>query len=198
MSARTELIARIREVVARTACTVAPDDMPFVISVLMKHYDWPAKVGRGIASIEVRNNGGNRGFWIVRTDGSAIDISWVVAMNGKPSAKADTVTAARTAIASQVAAVPVTVGAACTLCGKPLTAHDTTHVDHEIPFDTLFSQWLAAHGLTYADVQSIDTGTRRVMSDPVQVVSWMEWHALHAKLRVVHSVCNLSRGRSNV
>lgn len=198
MSTRTELTARIREVVARTVRTVAPDDLPFVISVLMKHYEWTEKIGCGIASIEVRNNGGTRGFWIVRTDGSAIDISWVVAINGKPSAKADAVTAARKAIASQIAAVPTATGAACSICGRVLTATDTVHVDHEIPFDTLFSQWLATHGLSYADVQSIDTGTRRVMSDPGQVVSWMNWHALHAKLRVVHSTCNLSRRRTNV
>jgi len=83
------LVEKIRSIVARTVRIVATDDTEFMRKVFSHHYEWIDKQGCGVHHLEVRNNGTTRGFWIVRIDGSAIDISWVVALrdNGRPSDK---------------------------------------------------------------------------------------------------------------
>lgn len=191
---KTELVERIRDIVARTISVVEPDDTLFMIAVLRHHYEWSEKCGCGLHKLIVRNNGGNRGFWIARTDGTQVDISWVVALNGQPSSKSDAVAAARNAIAHQT--VLMSVPDACDLCGKQFVLGDRTHVDHTVPFDMLFTQWMAERGETYNTIRSVSTGVRREMSDPEQCESWVNFHLRRAQLRVVHARCNLSRERT--
>jgi hypothetical protein len=190
------LAAQIREIVDRTNCRVNTNDALFMLQIFKHHYEWEEKRGVGVSHLEVRSNGPTRGFWIVRTDGTHIDISWVVALKvgGAPTDKENAAAATRFEIRDQIAACQHSY--VCELCGLPIRGYDATHVDHVVPFDSLLSDFLTLLGLTYADIKTHSIGTRRVMSDTNQRQWWRAYHQKMAILRMTHDTCNLSRERA--
>jgi hypothetical protein len=74
------------------------------------------------------------------------------------------------------------------------------HVDHIAPKDfyTLVSQWLTTMSLTIEEVvitEGVDNVMGREMADPAQKALWVEYHALHADLRIISKLANLSHAK---
>ena len=180
-------------------CTL---DREWLIDILKHHHDWAAKRGAGVKHIEVRMNpshtGSTRGLWIVRLDGSEVDISWVVALKpgGRSSAKDNVCAAARREVFEQVLATRAAqTGDACPICGEPLLLK--THVDHAAPFtfDNLITTFLAGMGLAWGDVGVDDFGVYSMLSDRALAEQWKDYHARYAVMRLIHKHENLSLGR---
>jgi hypothetical protein len=196
IASKSELRERIRSIVARTPDIVGPDDMLFMIAVLRHHYEWVEKCGCGMSHLEVRSNGPTRGFWIVRIDGTAIDISWVIAIktDGAPTQKESVTAAARQAVRSQV--IAATSNGLCALCNTQIASNEKTHVDHINYFSVILKNWMAESGLLWDDVKTVNIDTYCVIEDLTLRNAWRDYHRKHAELRVVHARCNLTRERA--
>ena len=175
-------------------------DQNWIGQVLKHHYQYIAKVGCGLKHIEVRTNyDGNkptRGFWIVRTDGTDIDISWIVAMqpNGETTPQHDVSSSARFEIKGQIDEYHKNgLCAQCPLCNQEMVSETNLHVDHEITFKQLFEDFLYAKGLIHEQVEIEDQGLNSLFADRELATEWQLYHQASATLRLTHDKCNLSR-----
>lgn len=181
---------------AHLGVPLAPLHHEFFLALLSHHPEWADKSAGGVRNIEVRMNTGahfaNRGLWLVRNDGTAVDISWPVAIAAKPieypRLLAD---AARHAIAPQIAAARAVVGRICAICGGPIT--DEVHVDHRPPqtFSALLKEWASCHR---RPPTLTDCGTYSMFANEADQASWTLYHRLFADLQAAHPKCNMSQG----
>jgi hypothetical protein len=202
LKTKTEVRDKIREFVNGYPFNtpIGRDDQAWLDMVLRLHYQYAAKVGAGIRHLEVRrnanHNGSTRGLWIVRVDGTEIDISWVVALmpGGRPKPKHDVSAAARYEIHPQIhhhhAQGPC---GSCPLCDLPMQRRVNVHVDHAVPFDSLMDSFLANRGLDYADIEIEDLGLDSRFADRALAQTWQAHHQAKAQLRLTHAACNLAR-----
>ena len=179
---------------------ITGSDLTFLDAVLRHHYQYEAKVGCGIKQLEVRTNpswnGATRGLWIVRTDGSEVDISWVVALkpDGRPDVKEDVAKAARYEVYQQIhhhhehGACDL-----CPLCHLPMERGINVHVDHAEPFSLLLDKFLKTKGLNYDQIVIEDLGLDSRFRDRALGQEWHDHHAQNASLRLTHAQCNLAR-----
>lgn len=178
--------------------SLAGADFDFVFDLLARHIEADTKVGCGIASLEVENAPGwkNRCFWITRVDGTRTDFGIQSCLN--PATHEQNVRSAlRTEVADQVTAFrrnAFAQGAVrCAVTGVDLT-EALAHVDHAKPhtFIALAQDFLAAH-----DVASIalagqgDGDTVLTIVDREIANQWRNYHATHARLRLVSAAANL-------
>jgi hypothetical protein len=204
-TSKAELETAIRDIVKGTADgqPLLPDEQEFLHTVLKHHYQYAAKVGGGVKHIEIRTNpswnGPTRGLWFVRTDDTAIDISWVMALQpeGKPTPKNHVTSAARYEVYPQIHEHHANGACVfCELCGEGMMRGVGLHVDHDTQFDTLLLAFLDDSGLTYDDVEIEDLGLDSRFADRELAIGWSSYHREVARLRLVHSDCNLHRSRS--
>lgn len=202
VKSKSEAEGRIRAIVASNPDGQALNaiDQNTILTVLKHHYQYTAKVGCGVKHIEVRTNIDEfmptRGFWIVRTDGTAIDISWPIAMmpEGKPSPQHHVGNAARFEIKSQIDAEHRNgLCVQCPLCNLPMQRGVNLNVDHELPFKQLLADFLHSKSLNYTDVDVEDLGLNGRLKDRQLAVDWQNYHRANAVLRLTHKRCNLSR-----
>ncbi len=197
---------RIRSIINLAVYNVplAGPDEAFLIDVLRRHHNWENKQGIGVVSIVVRLNPppgygtATRGLWLIRADGSEVDISWLFPLQrgGSNSVKIDVAWAARREVSAQTRAVfDIHRGTECPICGKPLF---NGHVDHIAPltFDCLLADWLAVERLTLQDIEVADLGLENAFADRELAARWSRYHLENAKLRVIHPVENLSIAKS--
>lgn len=188
----------IRQVLYRyqLGASVAQADHEFVADLLRLHPDADRKGGVGIARFEVCRNGGTRGFWVIRTDGSETDFSYLECL--RASSHQEKVRGAmRSAIVEQrdqfrdqaFAAGVVT----CAITGVLLTEANC-HVDHFNPtFEQLADEFVVGEGGYEAvDVVSEDGMIGSRLVDPQLQRRWQEFHGSRAQLRLVSAQANLS------
>ena len=175
------------------------------------HTEYDSKIGCGIDYFEVRTNyssgGATQGFWIIRTDGSESDFSYIWAVKGTPKPAAQEFSdACRQAILSDIRAakrrffdvyadsngrVP------CDISGL-LISSDEAHVDHAHPtFGTLVITFRAAQGwhqhiplgllTTPADKQFTTSFTNEQVTQ-----NFRDFHNAVASLRVISKDINLA------
>lgn len=170
----------------------------FLMDVLSHHPEWADKSKSGVLAIQARMNTGpgyaNKGIWLLRGDGTDIDISWPCAVDASAPSHGRLVRdAARIAIHPQIeGARAAQIGLECTLCGGVLLRD--VHVDHKAPatFEYLIQSWLE----TQAGAPAVkDEGTHSRFADPDTEASWQTFHALFADLRLIHAYENLSMKR---
>lgn len=202
MATKADVAKRIRDIVAGypLATPISASDQVWLEKVLRHHYEYQTKVGCGLRHIEIRMNPGwtgpTRGLWLVRTDDSEIDISWVVALmpDGRPAVKHDVATAARHEVVSQIHTFHREGECdLCPLCGSEMTRGLFVHVDHEVPFADLLEAFLRDRTLDYADVDIEDLGVSCRFRDRTLAQAWQDHHAQVARLRLTHKQCNLAR-----
>lgn len=204
LKTKAQVETRIREIVASypDGRPLSEEDAVWMDKILRHHYHYAVKSGSGVKHIEVRTNpswnGPTRGFWFVREEGD-IDISWVTALKpgGRPTLKEDVSAAARYEVVPQIHGHHATGPCdSCPLCGQLMWRGIGVHVDHEIPFVDLLVGFLEAHGLTYEDIAIEDLGLEARFADRAIGEAWQAYHQSHAKLRLTHDTCNLSRPRA--
>ena len=202
------LKARIQQILWGTVldAAITPPEQALLAALLQSHPRPAQKIGCGIAQIVVRRNPvypNQRGFWIVRTDGTETDFSFLECL--KPSTMRQKIlSACREAVRNDIAAWKhaafAQAGAlfpvVCPLTGARLTA-ETAHVDHTAPatFERLVADFLTTHGLDWTaplvaphpeDGQVLDV----FLSQEVRG-AWRAYHQTHARLRLLSPQAHL-------
>ncbi len=62
-----------------------PVDVELLTATLNQHRQRDAKIGVGVASFQVEQNLGSRGFWLTRHDGSRTDWSFIACLTPPPA-----------------------------------------------------------------------------------------------------------------
>lgn len=209
-SSQKAVFERVRPIINSTPIdgAIPAEHFAFFCALLANHTEWEEKQGCGVQDILVRMNVGdhyaNRGLWLVRLDGSEIDISWLVAVSAKPLSPMRLLQdAARHAVAPQIerARAEGFRKGVCTICGGPLS--NTLHIDHKPPFtfDLILNTWLTARSPDgtleggIATVQIDDAGAHSVFGLSDQRDDWLVHHDLWADLRATHPKCNMAQGK---
>jgi len=165
-ASKKELLAAVRSYISGAPVyTPLEDTLPYAI--FDRHPHCEEKTGIGLRHIELRlTEYQNRGFYLVRTDGTVIDFSWRVALDFEQSGPT-LAAAAREAVRDQIAAVA-----------------GGGHVHHDgKPFRQILNEWLAARGGAVPEL--IHGDLHDYFRDPADAVSWREHHKQHAVLRLV-------------
>ena len=190
----TEAVRAIVNAPPLNTC-LQPYDEAFIGAVLKHHPEWAEKSAGGVAAIEVRMNVGahfaNRGLWLVKQGGGAVDISWVVAINAEtPDPMVFVRDAARHAITNQIAYARTRCTGTCAICGGSVQGQ-SIDINHRWPqtFEALLADWLNGR-----EVPTKDVGTHSVFARAQDSVDWEEYHRLFAHLEVTHSTCNRALG----
>lgn len=166
------------------------------------HHEAEEKIGAGIDHIEIRCiEYGARGFWIVRTDGTAVDFSYRTALGGARPHPEQVRRAMRFAIRDQiddfrrVAFREAGDYIQCPLTGQDVTLGPWAHVDHVVDFATLADDYASIFdGYQNIPVASSMSHPGPALEDP-HLSLWRRYHASRAELRVVHASANLARAR---
>ncbi len=160
------------------------DDL-FMQEVFSHHPDWSSDAQH----IEVRENigahyGAQRGFTVVAGSG-AHALSYLYALDGKPSPERWLQDAARHAVSDQIKDAKKWQSH-CRVCGV-LLPRIGTHVDHwGLSFAELVAQWRSRHAV----VQTIDGKLHAEFEDAKQKRDWQQFHAMFAELSVLHETCH--------
>lgn len=184
---KVERKIRCREILQTTRGRVEPVNHRFLmLHVFPTHPDWEDKRGVGVSHIEVRRHGEFKslGFWLRRTDGTEIDISYITSLDGvRPHDKF--LRAARAEVQSQITDWRK---------HNPAQIADM-HVDHAMPFEALLRAWLADEGLAEADVEiwTAPVGFTELFANRNLAVRWQHYHARYAKLQWLTAIENLKK-----
>ena len=138
------------------------DDHELLLSLLARHADYAEKAGVGISHFEIRDNkvngGATTGFWVVRTDGTAVDFSYRWALDARHRTLIeDIASAARHAMFPNLHEAKRELFAArsnddnlmrCELSGR-WCAFSEMHIDHAPPtsFQSVLHAWIASERL---------------------------------------------------
>jgi hypothetical protein len=183
---------------------LAKERIQFVSDLFRRHPDFLEKSFPGISGFSVATDSRwktTRHFIVQRVDGSSIDFSWKICIDGSlPERRIDVLASMRSAVADQILAFRDAKFSGenhllCPITGISLTKNDS-HVDHVSPrtFLALADDWLKSLGLSFDQVQltrSMD-GYGWRMADLEQTSSWQSFHRSSAILCVVSRQANLS------
>lgn len=178
-------------------------DFQFLLTLLENHPDAKKKIGTGITSICLKQNPqfrSTRTFFLTRIDGTSTDFSWVKCLR-TPTHRSKVLSALRQLIYPQVLSFKqkffdTNPDSLCEIRNTPLTFYNS-HVDHQPPmtFDFLVQEFLKKLSLTFDQIKIKDEGLdnifeRRLDSDEL-ARTWIEFHEIHAVLRVISAEANL-------
>jgi hypothetical protein len=176
------------------------EDLEFALALIEMHPSRAVIVDCGIRSIHVQpvpfHEADQRRFLVLRTDGSRRDFSWRNSLSPKSAAR-KLAGVLRHLIAEEKRRFKEEhYRGACETCGASLAA-EHCHVDHAHPatFEQLIKGWLQSEHLTPDDIAIVrrkEYEQNSYLEDPALAQSWIEYHAIHARLRCVCRRCNLS------
>jgi hypothetical protein len=179
---------------------LAGADADLIVALLMQHPRATAKIGPGIRHIEIGEGPNSSAFYIVRTDGSRVDFSYLTALNGDREHPALVRRGMRNAVDDQIlefrrAEFAKGIEVICPLTRAVLHNDPTTHVDHIVPFLNLANQFAADVG-GYQNI-SIFHSEQMAPPGPQLTAPWRiyfaQYHRETAKLRLVLDKANLGR-----
>lgn len=189
MITKTALKLRCSRILSAGPSVVEGDDFVFLMSdVFPRHPDWIEKRGVGVSHVEIRKHGiyKNLGFFLVRNDGSSIDISYRVAMDGAGTIYARFCSAARSEVLPQVSAWKMANPA-------PLAGMHCDH--HPEPFDFLLRAWLSTVKLTHEEVPTTKqlVGYTNLFAERGLAVSWQRFHLDRARYQWLDAMENIKK-----
>lgn len=173
------------------------EDRDFLLSVFKNHPDWEIKRGVGGKDIVIKNTQwGNRGFYIIRIDGSITDISYPTAISGRPSKLSEVKSACRSAIMHIVLEFKkINTPEKCPFTTEILNK-DNTHVDHfDLTFSELFNIWVSDKEINFlhSNILKHKDGDTQIKFGNVDIIqSFIKFHNQNTHLRVVSKTANLS------
>ena len=191
----SQLTDYVKKLVARYPVNAftSEDDTEFLKALVSKHHEAKEKIGCGIRTFQFKINPVFKictSVFIVRTDGSEIDFSWKVCINGPPSQSAQVKKALRSSIAEQISHFkkenfPNGI-AHCAISGERLT-WNACNVDHCGPrtFQVLVDEWMTEENLLFEDIKVQNGKFIWEMLDSRQRNSWLKFHSVNAKLRLL-------------
>jgi len=202
---KKEALATIYEVRERTkvAGRALGGDDEFLRDLLALHPQAETKVGNGVDHFDVRRNINNDGFWIVRSDGSETDFSFMQCLYGT-SQSAKVQSAMRYAVLDQkLAARDRAFGDAetliCPVTGEVI-GRQGCHMDHDEPTFIEIADAFARSVGGYDKIETVsdDGGIGRRFVDEAIAERWRTFHRERARLRAVSIRANLSVLRRSV
>ena len=180
------------------------EDLEFVLALIELHPSRALIVDCGIQSIHIQpvpfHEKDQRRFLVKRIDQSIRDFSWRNALSPKPPER-KLASILRHLIADQIDDFKTAhFQGICETCNAPLNEQDC-HVDHAHPvtFERLTEDWLKSVRLIAADVAIVGRKgyqQHSCLEDSLLAQSWIEYHAINARLRCVCLKCNLSTLRT--
>lgn len=185
------------------------DDLAFISALLERHPRCDEKVGSGIASIQVRMDtewGKTRQFFIIRTDGTATEFSYLKCLKGELESKlALFKVAARSAILEQIIEFKERYfkqnqnargEVLCQATGSAVNRRNS-HIDHDPKsFDGLVEEFIQQDGIVVDEVDFIgfdDGEQRKRFADHKLEKRFADFHLSNASLRVVTVNANLKK-----
>lgn len=180
--------------------------LAFMNELLSLHPQADQKIGSGVKAMVVRQNPvfrDTRGFWIIRTDGSETDFSFLECISAS-NHRAKVLSAARGAVVGQILAfreawfannADVSGYVVCPLTGDAVTV-ENCHVDHIPPqtFVRLWEQFMEWQDTNFDKVALLpgqDNSFGDVFADQQFSADWSDFHANCARLRVTSVYGNL-------
>ena len=174
-----------------------------LIEILKRHPDFICKTHNmcNIKIVKDKLNINALKIIIIKKDASEIDISWRVAITGKPKGdKHELMSAMRSSIDEQIGQFRKGSDKKCVLCHNT----DNLHVDHIIHFDEIvlnFINIMVSKNInipdTFGDTND-DTHRRCFLEiDNNFMNEWVVYHKEHANLRMLCQNCNLTRTKTN-
>jgi hypothetical protein len=179
----------------------------FIENLIFNHPNSEEKIGSGIQGIQVRQNPfykNTRNFYIVRTDSSETDFSFLKCIT-VPTQKAMFLQAARKATEpfmknfKREYFIKNNMVAVCEIIGIEIT-YANSHVDHIPPntFENIIKDFIEEENLDINTVQfkpSADNQFGKEFENEELLSKWNEFHNKRADLRVISARANLSNVR---
>lgn len=196
--AKAEFQRILKAAPLRTPLTGADLDLVWLLISEGQHPEKAEKIGAGITAIDVRLNGryGTRGFWLVRTDGTEADFSYLVALSGGRPHQAEVIRALRWEVDPQIQQFrdSVELPARCELCSTLISSGHSAHVDHaDPPFSLLANRFAEVIGGWHLIAVECFGPAGRQLRDRGLAQVWHMFHQRTARLRLTHQQCNLTR-----
>jgi len=195
---KKEMKQRMSEILKAPAHECTGKEYDFALDVLKRHHDWSEKSKRQKVRIFTKPaTYGTKCFWLVRQDGTATDISYLQALNGKPSNRQDIAKACRHAVKDviEIARQKVKLGIdRCPYTNEVLTAGNL-HIDHyNLKFAELVSYWIELHGedRLLAEIDPGGDGQMEVkFASQSMANKFVKFHNSNTNLRAVSATANL-------
>ena len=197
--------------VCRSIIAAATDYQPltkehsrFVAELFRRHPEYLEKSFPGIRAFSVATDSRwrtTRHFIVQRIDGTSIDFSWKICIDGKlPERRIDVLASMRDAVADQILSFRDAEFLGDGLLRCPITSErirkNDCHIDHVFPrtFLTLANDWLKRSNLSFDQIQLVRSadGYGWALTDFEQTSFWQSFHRINAVLRVVSRRANLS------
>ncbi len=197
---KEELTKICRFILYNTDVVVEKKYSKFLIeNVFNRHPNWVHKRGVGIKHIEVRNNKYNqKSFYIVRTDGSETDISFVKSIT-YPNKISRIMRACRTSVLPEILKIRnnIKLPFVCPITGETINDKHLIHIDHyDLTFEDLFYKWLDGKNIDELYEKTLkskeDNNIEPYFDDDEINKDFLEFHNNHTHLRVVSKTANLS------
>ena len=176
--------------------------------LLERHHEYEQKAGVGIDHFIIVNTKYDAiGFYVIRTDGSRTDFSYITALDGKmPSARREVLEALRWEVEDNILRAKrawfdqhedAAGTVECALTRERITWKQS-HADHAppFPFRTLADTFLTAHKITLTPdllAPSADCQVERLLADRALAEEWRAFHHQLAVIRVVKAYENTAR-----
>lgn len=198
---KRELLEKSREILYRNKIDeiINEEDSIFLKYILDGHSNCEQKIGVGIKHFTTGTNFyKNKCFYLVRTDGTKTDFSFIHCINKKPKHH-DLKRACRDAI------IPFTKKVRddyfwnnevfiCPILNIEVGINET-HVDHAPPntFIVIFNEWLKTIQPDKIKLKGFaDNQTRVEFADDIEKIKWIDYHNYRANLRLTSAKGNLS------
>lgn len=192
---------------------ITDDAYSFLGDLFQFHDEWQEKTGGSCFEITTgRSAQGTKCFYIIRADGTKVDISFPLAVKQIPSLRSskklpqyltDYKNAARTAIKEQISSFrqqALDCSPCCPISNTRITL-ENSEVDHMAPltFDRLLYDFTKTHGIDPGNtsVGSIE-GTVACFDDGGLSENWASYHKGHACLRLVSKAEHRKIGRPRI
>ena len=174
----------------------------YLNALIKRHPEYASKRGKGITSIIItRDYNKNIAMNLKRVDGSIVDISWIYCVKSTHATPyQNLMSAMRLAIKYQIDEFrhkEQQSSGICGICLNPISSFDKTHIDHEPTFKKLAENFVKENGSPPEQFDNDITTNQAKFTASSHKYSkrWQEYHSKHAKLRLTHAKCNLSRSR---
>lgn len=197
-----------------------PGDHDDLLALLERYdlaiVDGPTKIGAGVDHFETRvnvtNGGRNVGFWVIRSDGSETDFSFIRAVNAAPKRAVEQLTdACRRAVYAELQTAKIRHFAMygddngrirCALSGDPIDERDTALEYIEAGFAELVRSFARTQGWeelipagVISDPADAQTTTAFISADHAE--AFRDFHRASAKIRLVKKSARTHRTRES-
>ncbi len=204
---KTQLQQKIKAILHHYADneSLSKEDFDFILDVFKLHPNFKNKNGLGIQSIYTKTNSiyrNVREFWIVRSDGSETDFSYMKCLNGDSSNREKFLKACRIAVEPYTMAFKNSFFSEKKIARCPITGETisfcSSHVDHQSPntFYKLVSDFIAEMKIDSEEISFVGSGQdglcQITFQDKTLEKAWVDYHNKNAQLQVISQRANLS------